>query len=177
MSEPNRQKITPIPWSIQARQSSCGGSCLTLSPFTGNLGRGLCRRFAPASCRLLGVFGYHDRNRLHSHKLAENCRSAGSRSVDVDASAPLDDFCSHDEYHAGACAGKQFGAFDVACAWHFSRRDQSSILGNLLSWHCHGAFGAGHLATPGKKHAPQRINLGLIPDLTSQSCLPTGALP
>src|SRR5215471_6701645 len=68
----------------------------------------------------------------------------------MDAGAPLDDFLGHDEYHAVAqcsnsvtVAGKQFGVFDAACAWHFSRRDQSSILGNQLSWCCYGTFGAG----------------------------------
>lgn len=81
-------------------------------------------------------------------------RQASPSPVGVDASPPLGDVFGYDEHRAlarfsefAAGAGDQSGASDVAGARHISRRNQSPLRGNLLSWPRHGAFGAGdHLA-------------------------------
>jgi len=170
---------------------------LCCGPYSGYLGGRLCQHLAPAPRGVLGILGCHHGSRLRCHELGERRRSTSSPSVDMGASATLGDLSGHDDHHVAAqrsnsvaVAGKQFGALDAAGAWHFSRRNQSSILGNHVSWRRHGAFGAGYrlvqtvgtlsdlggrtyyrtwhcfLATPGQKHACHRIstNRGLIPD-------------
>jgi hypothetical protein len=74
-------------------------------------GRCLYQHFAPASCRLLGVFSCSDGSYVRCHAMGKCSGQACAISLGIDPSAPLDRYFVYDEHGATARA-----SHDVACS-------------------------------------------------------------